>query len=182
MTTKAHENVYAAVESVQAAVENLDAVSHEFNSTTVEEAAVSLAEVQAAIVRLRRLEAGLELWVAECFRAEGWKSNEPRELPLGSVEVRRSTTRRAWDHQGLRRDFLNAYLDRNGGEAPDPFTVVEDFLKVASINGWKVTGLREYGLEANDYCDHEPGTPKVVVNLAEQAEVVELPARQDGAA
>jgi hypothetical protein len=186
VTTKAHETVSAAVAAVVDAATVLDEASLDFESTTVEEAADSLGQLSDAIMSLRQLQALLERWVAECFRAEGWKANEPREIPgVGVVEVRRSRNRRAWQHEQLRSAWLNEYLSRNGGEAPDPFTVVADFLKVASINGWKVTGLREYGLEADDWCDSEPGTPTVQVRRVEEdetADVVELPARQDGAA
>lgn len=190
MSTKAHEAVSAAVTAVEDATKVLDAASVEFDSTTVQEAADDLGRLSEAITTLRQLQASLERWVAQCFRAEGWKVNEPVEVPgVGMVEVRRSTTRRAWQHEQLRTAWLNAYLEQNGGEAPDPFTVVEAFLKVASINGWKVTGLRSLGLEANDYCDTEPGAPTVKVQRAtldEQepggGEVVALPTRQDGAA
>jgi hypothetical protein len=83
------------------------------------------------------------------------------------VEVRRSKTRRAWDHDSLARDWLNTYMEGRGGEAPDPFDVVADFRKVAGIGSWKVTGLREYGIDAGEYCDESPGTPTVSIVRSE---------------
>jgi hypothetical protein len=164
--TEANERVRPAVFDLSLAVEALDKASLDFDSLTVDEAVEALSVVKELIGRQRQLEAALERWVAECFKAEGWR--DPQEFPgLGLVEVRRSKNRRAWDHDSLARDWLNTYMEGRGGEAPDPFDVVADFRKVAGIGSWKVTGLREYGIDAADYCDESPGTPTVSIVRSE---------------
>lgn len=160
--TAANDNVAPAITALCMGVQSLDKASADFDSLTVEEAVEVLSVVKENVTTLRQLEAALERWVAECFKAEGWW--DAREFPgLGSVEVRRSKNRRAWDHQMLRSDWLNTYMEGRGGEAPDPFELIEDFLKVASLGSWKVTGLRAIGFDPADYCDEQPGTPTVQI-------------------
>lgn len=162
MSTEAHERVAPAVLDLSMAVEGLDRVSDDFNSLTVDEAVEHLSVVKELIGRQRQLEAALERWVAECFKAEGWR--DPQEFPgLGVVEVRRSRNRRAWEHDTLTRDWLNTFLEGRGGETPDPFDVVDEFRKVASVGSWKVRGLAAYGIDAGEYCDEQPGTPTVQI-------------------
>lgn len=164
--TEANERVRPAVFDLSLAVEALDKASQDFDSLTVDEAVEHLSVVKELIGRQRQLEAALERWVAECFKAEGWR--DPQEFPgLGVVEVRRSKTRRAWDHETLRRDWLNTYMEGRGGDIPDPFDVVSDFLKVASVGSYKVTGLKAYGIDPADYCDESPGTPTVSIVRSE---------------
>lgn len=160
--TEAHERVRPAVLDLAMGVQALDHASTDFDSLTVQEAVEHLSVVKELLANTRQLEAALERWVAECFKAEGWR--DPVEFPgLGVVEVRRSRTRRAWDHQQARTDWLNSYLADHDGEIPDPFEFVEDFLKVASVGGYKVRGLRASGLDPADYCSEEPGTPTVQI-------------------
>jgi hypothetical protein len=164
--TEANERVRPAVFDLSLAVEALDKASLDFDSLTVDEAVEHLSVVKELIGRQRQLEAALERWVAECFKAEGWR--DPQEFPgLGLVEVRRSKTRRAWDHAMVRSDWLNRYLDANDGEIPGPFEFLEDFLKVASVGTWKVTGLKGWDMDPADYCDESPGTPTVSIVRSE---------------
>lgn len=166
--TDAHDAMRYAMLELSMAEAHVNRLSADVDSMTVDEAAEHLSQLKETVKSLRQIEAAFERWIAECFKAEGWKANDPREFPgLGTVEVRRSKNRRAWEHDLLRRDWLNTYMEGRGGETPDPFDVVADFLKVASVGSWKVTGLREYGIDADDYCDSEPGTPTVNIQRAE---------------
>ena len=164
--TEANERVQPAVFDLSLAVAGLDKASLDFDSLTVAEAVEHLSVVKELIARTRQLEAALERWVAECFKAEGWR--DPVEFPgIGVVEVRRSRTRRAWDHDLLTRDWLNTYMEGRGGETPDPFALIEDFRKVASVGSWKVRGLKEWEIDPSEYCDESPGTPTVSIVRSE---------------
>jgi hypothetical protein len=164
--TAANDRVRPAILDLSIGVSVLDHVSDDFDNLTVAEAVEHLSVLKELIAKQRQLEAALERWVAECFKAEGWR--DPQEFPgLGTVEVRRSRTRRAWEHDLLTRDWLNTFLEGRGGETPDPFDVVEEFRKVASVGSWKVRGLAAYGIDVADYCDETPGTPTVQIVRAE---------------
>lgn len=161
MTDAGNRVIWGATQ-LRVGVKALDRVSDDFNSLTVDEAVGALTVVKEQLAILRQLDAALERWVAECFKAEGWF--DPVEFPgLGTVEVRRAKNRRAWDHQMIRTDWLNRYLQSRDGEIGDPFEFIEDFLKVASVGSWKVTGLRAFEMDADDYCDSQPGTPTVSI-------------------
>jgi hypothetical protein len=144
------------------ATEDLNRAAADIDSTTIEEAVGSLATLREQIGTLRQVEAGLERWIAACFRAEGWDLTH--ELPgIGMVEVRRSTTRRAWDWPELKSAWLNQYMARTGGEVTDPAAIRDAIFECFSISSGKVTGLRELGIDVEDYCSSEPGTPRVVI-------------------
>lgn len=143
-------------------VEAINQDTADIESTTVEEAARLLAALRPQIALLRQCEAGIERWIARCFAAEGWR--DPHELPgIGMVEVRRSKTRRAWQHDLLKSKWLAAYVKSTGGEVTDPAQVRDALFDVVSVSGWKVTGLKALDIDPDDYCDSEPGTPTVVI-------------------
>jgi hypothetical protein len=160
--TPAGLDVASALRLLDLAAREVNRAVGDIESTTVEESAQILGDVRAHIAVLRQCEAGIERWIATCFREEGWR--DPVELPgIGMVEVRRSTTRRAWDHEGLRARWLNDYVTANGGEVVDPAQIRDALFDVVSVSGWKVTGLKALGIDANDFCQSEPGTPRVVL-------------------
>ncbi len=160
--TAAGERIVSALVRLLDASEDLNVATGSVDSTTVEEATQALADLRAMIAPLRQVEAGLERWIAQCFKAEGWDLTH--ELPgIGMVEVRRSTTRRAWDWPELKSAWLNQYMARTGGEVSDPAAIRDAIFECFSISSGKVTGLRELGIDVEDYCSSEPGTPRVIL-------------------
>jgi hypothetical protein len=148
---------------LDAYTEQINADAADIESMTVEEAARALRGLRRNLGIIRQVEAGLERWIAECFAHEKWR--DPHELPgVGMVEVKRSKDRKAWDHEALKSRWLNAYTASTGGEVTDPAEVRDALLNVVSIAGWKVTGLRELDIDADDYCSSLPGTPRVVLS------------------
>jgi hypothetical protein len=148
---------------LEAATGAVDKAVGDVESSTVQEAAQTLANLRVHIAALRQCEAGLERWIATCFREEGWR--DPVELPgIGMVEVRRSTTRRAWDWPELKTAWLNAYTASTGGEVTDPADIRDALFESFSVSAGKVGGLRELGIEVSDYSSCEPGTPRVVLS------------------
>ncbi len=161
MTTAA-DRATNALQLLRSAADDVNHAIADVESMTVEETATSLMILRDAIGLLRQCEAGAERWIARCFREEGW--DVQHELPgIGMVEVRRSKDRKAWQHDRVQSDWLNALMTARGGEHLDPAEVRDEFLKVASISGYKVTGLRELELDPDDYCESSPGTPRVVL-------------------
>lgn len=165
-----HDQAWAAAELLNAAlidfttqVDTLNRRAADLDAIHVQEKAYSLKLLREQFTILRQIEAGLERSIAADFKGNGWR--DPHELPgVGIVEVRRSTERRAWQHDRVRSDWLNAYLTTLEGEIPDPAEIRDAFLKVASVSQYKVTGLRQLGLDAENYCESSPGTPRVVLS------------------
>lgn len=164
MTTAA-DRVHAALGELRTAVDALNRGVGDVESTTVEEAAAALAELRDLISPLRQCEAGLERWIAQCFRAEGWDLTHEL-VGVGMVEVRRSTQRRAWDHEAVRRDWVNAWLLKfaeESNEGPDVYDAIDACMGIASVSGYKVTWMRQLGMDPDDYCESSPGAPRVVL-------------------
>lgn len=151
-----------AATQLREAAEALDKATARVDDLPHEVVLPVLASVRESVATVRQCDAGMERYLAQVFDTLGWR--DPQEIPgIGVVEVKRSTTRRAWRHDDAARDWLNAYMERLGGELPDPGDVLAAFRKSAQVNGWKVGGFKELGLSVNDYAHTEPGTPKVVI-------------------
>ena len=134
--------------------------------TTLTEAVGCLSVLRDHVANLRRYDAALERWIAAIFRDQHWR--DPQEVAgIGLVDVKRSTTRRGWDHEQAAKAWLAAWLDAHGGEVPDPFDLLREFRSAATVAGWKVGQFRALGLDPDDYCTTEPGPPHVYITRSE---------------
>ncbi len=105
---------------------------------------------------------------------DAWELEVPG-IP-GPVVRHSGRVRLKWDHDGATEAMVHAIA----GEQPEPvFTESGEFVdfmelvrqvikryRVAATPSWKVTGLRQFGLKAKDYCDEQAGpanieTPKI---------------------
>jgi hypothetical protein len=157
-----------AVASFSAAVAEVDRAVGSIDSTTKEEAIELLRALRENTSTARMSEAGIERWIAVCFREEGLDSNQPHDIPgCGVVEVRRSRTRRAWQWDTLKPAWLNAvidqYADANDGLEPPTAYVRDSLFDCFSISGAKVRSMASLGIDVDTYCDSTPGTPTVVL-------------------
>ena len=143
----------------------VDDAIRDVESTTVEEAAACLVILREHVARLRQFDAALERWIADVFRDQRW--HDPRETPVGLVEVKRSTNRRQWDHDQAAKAWLAAHIEAKGGEIEDPFDLLREFRAAATVAGWKVGPFKALGLDVNDYCSTEPGVPHVYITRSE---------------
>lgn len=158
--TEIGADISDAVAHVTGAATELDEIAESVRDLTVEEASARLVELRAAITMLRQAESEMERWIAEVFEDQDWK--RPHEFAgVGLVEVNRPKNRRAWDHQGLAKDWLEALIISNGGASPSPWDVKDGLLRVAGLAYWKLTELRKFGIDGDDYCDSSPGAPNV---------------------
>jgi hypothetical protein len=84
---------------------------------------------------------------------------------VGAVHVGRSAARPRWDEQGALQYVLDAkletYCTANGGELPNPETVIRWVLEVASIGYFRKGALRALGVPLDEVFTSEPGRPKV---------------------
>lgn len=88
---------------------------------------------------------------------------------VGTVTRRSGTQRKAWDHDRIRSLILARTLDRltndDGEIRHGPGTVAEAvadaFAEAAGVGYWRVTALRELGVNPDAVCTKESGPDRV---------------------
>lgn len=127
--------------------------------------AVMVAELQDAKRALALIEHEAARAAGELKRS-GVKPSEV--LPDGRpYELKRSMTRKAWDHGAWKGAVLNRVLENRGldryavnpntGEEVDLGQLVADAQGVHGSTSPRVTALRSLGLEPSDFCTETPG-------------------------
>ena len=158
--------VSAAVGQVEVAAEELNTEATLIPWQLWEDAAALLHRLREARKLLQKVENGLETHVAKARIAEGIK--DPVEVPgVGVVTHRRTATRKDWDHDGLAKQVIHLWADEHGGEIPDGFETRDLLMKHAAISYWRVTGLKENGVEVDDFCTKIPGRLTVDIQAGE---------------
>ena len=97
------------------------------------------------------------------WKARGDRYGDVVHPTLGTIGVRRGKNRKEWQHDALAGAVVDAHMDATGGELPDPDTVRTWITDAAGISYWKVTALKELGIEVEDYCATLPGKPGVSI-------------------
>lgn len=88
---------------------------------------------------------------------------------FGVLERNVDVTRKGWDHKALASKLVAQALLKHamdhGGEMLDKQTaaVVLQAIEKSCRTEWRITGLGEYGIDADKYCTKEFGQPKVRV-------------------
>lgn len=132
-------------------------------------AAMAATGWQDAVRIMRRIEAGtwdareVHSSLAQHVYLTGEHGQQQVEGVPGMVMIGRGRERKSWDHTGVAQDYVAAKIEATGGEMPDPGQVVEWVLETAAPSYWRVTPLREAGLDPEDYCTSEPGNVSVSI-------------------
>jgi hypothetical protein len=116
-------------------------------------------EFLRAALELKRLASDLHR-VAEDYFVD-LMGNEKRALVDGTVvEVRRAYRRTDWEHSKL---ATHVALTALGGEVVEGMDVIVDAFLRACRPEWRITALKEFGLDDEDYCSRELGRATVTV-------------------
>lgn len=72
---------------------------------------------------------------------------------LGIVEKRRSNTKK-WDSERLLHRILDMHISDNGElDAASLVETIEKVMPLTPSMGWRVTALKELGIDIDNYCD-----------------------------
>lgn len=94
---------------------------------------------------------------------------------LGTLEKKRGSNRKKWQSDRLVTRLVRAALDPEGtGELPDsPYeavdTVVSTLTACAPFTGsmgWRVTALKERGIDPDEWCESTPGRQSIQIHKA----------------
>lgn len=128
--------------------------------------AAGLAAVRKITGDLRDLAAGIETDVAALM------PDKQVEIPgVGVIERRKGTDRRKWQSEDLLRTLIRDELDDGTGELPSPaetldrvLGVVTACMPVTGSLGWRVTALRERGIDPDEWAECTPGRVSVQIH------------------
>jgi hypothetical protein len=108
------------------------------------------------------------------------------ELPGLFAERKGGKKRTQWQDRDLASAVVTRYLtDPDTGEVmgedTDAYEAARDvtdlILRLAGVSYWRVTALRDYGINADDYCTSERGRRTVVIREADPTEPQSEPLR-----
>lgn len=139
-----------------------------------------LAAIRRAVAQLKWADEQLEDEIVKVMRTK-----EEQVPGLGTIEMRTGSSRKGWDKDGLNRALtqviagdLTPVANVETGEVIAPQRIVETVLSqylVAATPNWKSTGLRQFGINPDDYCEVTWGrksitTPKVEIWTGENTD------------
>jgi hypothetical protein len=106
------------------------------------------------------------------------------QTPTLRVERSRAADRKTWDHEAWQADVrtkvlrahrligLSAVIDANGEEVPmqELYAAMQDLQSVHGSTAPRLTQMRGFGLDPDDYCARVPGTWRVkVTRMADES-------------
>lgn len=131
------------------------------DSFEFEELAAELIRVREFVRIMRDVAGRVEQAVANAM------AHKKVTVPgIGVLEKNVDVTRKEWDHKALASKLVANALEKwkvETGEVLDQETanVVLEAIEKACRTEWRMGGLREYSINADDYCTTEYGSPKV---------------------
>lgn len=79
----------------------------------------------------------------------------------GVFEVKAGSQRTAWEHDDVRRKVASGIAEKLDVEDVVVGRVLTEWAACCGFQ-WKVTGLRGFGLDPDEYCRKTPGPPRFV--------------------
>lgn len=149
------------VDVAQRAADALDEALMGYGPEDWTDAARLLYRLRKVTTTLGRLDASLVTWLY--LHGEHGLHQQVEGVP-GAVNITRGRAKERWEAEAAVRDYVEARIRANEGEAPDPLEVVEWVLRVVpatASTSLRKTPLREAGLDTGDYYTSEPGSLSV---------------------
>lgn len=115
-----------------------------------------LERLRGLLQQFRDLERHIEDHVAKLM-----DSKELHEEGL-HLERRQSSNRKAWETEDLLRHLVGDVLV-NPETGENVYRTLLDCLPLTRSLGWRVTGLRQHGIDPADWCEETPGRTSVRV-------------------
>jgi hypothetical protein len=151
-----NDRLIAAFEALDSALTEVGEALIETDPETLEEACVRWDLVD----RARRQMSDSLAYTLSCVTSMPGKKPEFLVLPTGTtVEFTWSKSRRAWQHDALRREvirragFAETLVDPATGESTSPGQIIEEFMRYAHVDYWKVKSLAAIGVEVDEYSE-----------------------------
>lgn len=162
--SSAAEELHAAIEQadevmlrLEHAVLNASAINHRSD--------VDLGSYALAIEHIKDYQSRCRVALAEATKALAMRVSRGEIVETSDgipLERKDGAARKSWQHEQLRavvaeRVISSHTTDEGTLDAPVSVLIVEA-LKFPSISGWKVTALRDAGINPDSYCVKKDGT------------------------
>lgn len=144
-----------------------DSIAVAFTSTT------DNFDVDRAITdlhRLRTIRQALAMWEGELtdWLADALGRNQVTVDGVGTAEIKRGNDRKQWDNDALIRLVIargrdERRVDEETGEYESEAEAVGRALMACARPSWRVTALKERGIDPDEYCEKTPGRLSVVI-------------------
>lgn len=138
-----------------------------FTSTT---AGFDVDRAVSDLARLRAIRQGLAVWEGELtdWLNDALGRNTIEVDGIGQVQVKRGTDRKEWDHDALIRLVVargrdERRVDAETGEYEPEGEAVARALMECARPSWRLTPLRDRGIDPDEYCASNPGRLSVVI-------------------
>lgn len=130
-------------------------LTDDLDDLSCDDAVRVLHEIQMA---RKALQASEEFLTERVHEAWGQDYKTPRVVPgVGVVRAFRGKARKAWEHEALVHNVVDAHLSQLEGEIPGPFIVAGWIREAAGFSYWKAGALNALGIDPDDFCESSPG-------------------------
>ena len=150
-------------EEIQESLERLDEAIHLERSSDDPERNIRLIHLGFILNEAKKYVTSLQKEATELLLKSDWDKT-PYQNQRFSVETKTGQPRKKWDHQGLASQVAKRIHDRSididtGEITKSPQEQIQELLEYASPSYWRVTALKEIGIDPDDYCEvQEPIT------------------------
>lgn len=150
-------------EEIQETLERLDGAIHLERSAEDPEKTIRLIHLGFVLNEAKKYITSLQKEATELLLSSDWDKS-PYQNQQFSVETKTGQPRKKWDHKGLASQVAKRIHDRSvdidtGEVTKTAQEQIEELLEYASPSYWRVTALKEIGIDPDDYCEvQEPIT------------------------
>lgn len=144
-------------EEVQEALERLDSAIHYERTADDPEQTVRLIHLGFILNEAKKYVTSLQKEATELLLGSEWDQS-PYQTRQFSMETKTGQPRKKWDHKGLASQVAKRIHDRSidmdtGELVKSAEEQIQELLEYASPSYWRVTALKELGIDPDDYCE-----------------------------
>tara|TARA_B100000029_G_scaffold516042_1_gene626373 strand:- start:6179 stop:6670 length:492 start_codon:yes stop_codon:yes gene_type:complete len=142
---------------LQESLNRVDEAVHKERDTNDPERAIRLIQLGYTLNEAKKFITSLQKEATALLLDSDWDRNPVQEEKF-SLETKTGAPRKQWDHERLvslvAQRIADTAIDMDTGEVTkSPQDMIAELMKYAAPSYWRVSALRDLGIDADDYCD-----------------------------